>query len=192
MLESETKDEENKFMSDFGRKVWQFKSSNNVEVNVTFNSIDVTSPSHKSYCSGEGEKFRDLIQYAIGAFNEIFNIPMISRIGLRYIDNGPLPSPFNNTTFSEYYNSALPLNKFNLVEATEMVARSVVKKDSYQLAYVELLDFQSKILVIDFDAFAQNIPFVNYLETADHLYEIIHEEYYRTIKEPVKEIMRGK
>ena len=53
------------------------------------------------------------------------------------------------------------------------------------------MDLQNKILVIDFDASTQNIRFTDYLETSDHLYEIIHDEYSnKTIKEPLKEIMR--
>ena len=189
--EAKIKELENQFGQDYGRKIWQFKSKNNMQLNVTYNSIDITSGSHKTYNSGEGEKFRDLIKYAVDAFYEIFKIPMITRIGLRYIDHCPLPSPLDNESFYEYYNTGLPLQRFNLTDASEMVTRAVVKKGTSQLGYVEVLDLQNKILVIDFDASTQNIRFTDYLETTDHLYEIIHDEYSnKTIKEPLKEIMQ--
>jgi uncharacterized protein (TIGR04255 family) len=188
--EVKMKEVENQIGSNYGKKIWQFKSKNNIQLSVTFNSIDIFSTSHKTYNSGEEEKFRDLIRYGVDAFYDIFKIPMINRIGLRYIDNAPLPSTLENDSFFDYYNTALPLQRFNLNTASEMVTRVVVKKGIYQLGYVELLDLQNKILVIDFDAFTQNIKFGDYLKTTDDLHDIIHDEYYKIIKEPVKEIMR--
>ena len=47
-------------------------------------------------------------------------------------------------------------------------------------------------LVIDFDASSFNISPKEYIETLDKLYNVVHNEWENTIKEPVKEIMRRK
>jgi len=123
----------------------------------------------------------------------VVSIPIITRIGLRYIDECPLPSK-NNETFREYYNSVFPIDRFNIADANEMVFRTSVKKGNFYLTYRESLQKQKDEykLFLDFDGFANNIPSEKYLEVTDKLHEIISQEYERTIKEPVYEYMRKK
>ena len=46
-------------------------------------------------------------------------------------------------------------------------------------------------LILDFDGFAMSIKARDYLTVTDGLHSIISDEYERTIKEPVKQYMRG-
>jgi len=179
-----------------GRKIWQFKSKKNVELNVLQDSLDINSKYHKTYKLGDGAKFRDIIEFVVQRFFEVTSIPIIERIGLRYIDECPILSNDNNT-FTSYYNSKFPLDKFNLANAKEMDFKAVVKKGDYYLHYAESLqkqknDADNYSLRLDFDGFAENIKSEDYLTVLDSLHEIISDEYEKTIKAPVYEYMRQK
>lgn len=174
-----------------GKKIWQFKSDKNVVLNITGNSLDIVSQYHKTYKLEGGDKFRDIIKVVLDCFIEVMQIPIINRIGLRYIDECPIPSK-DNSAFMSHYNSAFPLERFNLVDAKEMYFRTVIKKGESYLTYAESLQKTGEEykLILDFDGFAENIPSTNYLTVTDDLHTIISEEYERTIKEPVYEYMR--
>jgi uncharacterized protein (TIGR04255 family) len=175
------------------KKIWQFKSNKDVTLNVLTNSLDISSPFHKTYNLGETDKFRDILKFVLDSFFEVAPIPIINRIGLRYIDECPIPVK-NNKTFREYYDSVFPLDRFNLADANEMEFRTVVKRNEYFLHYKESLkrNGDGNKLILDFDGFAENIEPKDYLKTTDALHKIISEEYKRTIKEPVYKLMRQK
>ena len=174
-----------------GKKIWQFKSDKNFQLNVSSDSLDITSEHHKTYNLKGGDKFRDIIKFVLDCFFEVTSVPIINRIGLRYIDECPIPSK-DNSTFISYYNSTFPLGRFNLADANEMDFKTVIRKDKYYLRYIESL---RKVgdeykLILDFDGFAENIDPEDCLTVTDDLHTIISEEYKRTIKEPVYKYMR--
>ena len=118
-------------------------------------------------------------------------IPTLDRIGLRYVDECPLPAK-DNDTIKSYYNSAYPVERFNLANAEEMIFRTVEKKDDLKMIYMEELrkienDYK---LILSFDGFALKVPANNYLEITDRLHDLITNLYEQTIKGPVYEYMR--
>ena len=174
-----------------GKKIWRFESDKNFKLNVLNDSLDITSEYHKTYNLEGGDKFRDIITFVLDHFFEVTSIPIINRIGLRYIDECPIPSK-DNSTFRSYYNSSFPLDKFNLADASGMDFKTVVRKGEYHLLYSESLQ---KIndeykLILDFDGFAESIASEDCLKITDDLHAIISEEYERTIKKPVYEYMQ--
>ncbi len=174
-----------------GKKIWKFESPKNFELNVLADSLDISSRYHKTYNLGRENKFRDIIEFVLNNFFEVISIPVINRIGLRYIDECPISSK-NNDTFKSYYNSTFPLDRFNLADTKELDFKTVVKKGEYYLRYIESLqeiEGQYK-LILDFDGYAENISPEDYLGVTDNLHEIISEEYERTIKGPVYEYMK--
>lgn len=181
--------------SDFGeganKKVWQFKSDKKFKLHVMGNSLDITSECHKTYNLEGGDKFRDTIKFVLDRFLEVTKIPIINRIGLRYVDECPIPSK-DNSTFKSYYNSIFPLDRFDLADAKAMAFRTVIKRDKYSLTYAESLQQKENEykLNLDFDGFAENIDSKDYLTVTDDLHTIISEEYEKTIKSPVYEYMR--
>lgn len=174
-----------------GQKIWQFKSPKNFQLNVMTNSLDITSSYHKTYNLEGGEKFRDTIELVLSKFFKVVSFPMLNRIGLRYVDECPIPSK-ENPTFREYYNSSLPLNRFDLADAEQMDFRVMVKKGNYYLHYVESVQKvkDEYKLILDFDGSATNVNPKDCLSVTDDLHQLISDEYARTIKEPVKEYMR--
>jgi uncharacterized protein (TIGR04255 family) len=174
-----------------GAKIWEFKSDKPYSLNVTSNSLYIVSEHHKTYNLEGGDKFRDAIKFALDNFLEVTAIPIINRVGLRYIDECPLPSK-NNETFRSYYNSVFPIDRFNIADANEMLFRTAVKRGNYNLIYMETLQKQKDDykLILDFDGFAEKVKSEDYLSVADRLHEIISDEYERTIKEPVIEYMK--
>ena len=178
---------------DSARKIWHFKSELGHELNVTGNSLDIKSTHHKTYDHGHEDKFRDVISFTVEKFLEVTRIPLINRIGLRYIDECPIPEK-STERFLEYYNSAFPLSKFTLEDAMEMDVKTVVRRGEYFLRYIESLQTidEKPVLVLDSDGFAKKIESNRFLEVTDDLHDLIIAEYENTIKEPVKEIMRGR
>lgn len=175
-------------------KIWQFKSKKDFQLNVLGNSLDISSQYHKTYNLEGGHKFRDIIMFVLERFFKFASIPIINRIGLRYIDECPIPSK-NNKKFKSYYNSTFPLKRFNLADANEMNFNTTIKKDKYYLRYIESLkkvgNEQHK-LILDFDGFAENISSKDYLKVTDKLHAIISKEFEKTIKEPVYKYMKKK
>ena len=173
------------------KKIWQFGSEKNFQLNVLSDSLDITSQHHKTYNLEDGDKFRDIIKFVLDTFFEIISLPIINRIGLRYIDECPIPSK-NNSTFKSYYNSVFPLDRFNVADANEMDFKTIIRKGDYYLRYSESLqEVEDEYkLFLDFDGFAENINPIDYLTVTDHLHTIILEEFEKTIKEPVYKYMR--
>lgn len=176
-----------------GEKIWRFKSSKNFQLDVLSDSLDISSQYHKTYNLEGGDKFRDIIKFVLDHFLEIVSIPIINRIGFRYIDECPIPSK-DNATFDSYYKSVFPIKRFNLADVDEMDFKTVIKKGEYYLRYVESLQ---KVggeykLILDFDGFAKNIDSKDYLTTTDNLHEMIIEEFEKTIKKPVYKYMEQK
>jgi uncharacterized protein (TIGR04255 family) len=176
-----------------GKKIWQFRSPKKFELSVLNNSLDISSPYHKTYNMDGSDKFRDIISYVLNAFFEIMQVPIITRIGLRYIDECPIPAK-TNEIFNKYYNSVFPLDRFRLDDSDQMVFQATVKRDAYYLRYVEKLSSANNKynLILDFDGSAININPKDCLDVTDHLHEIILNEFETTIKEPVYEMMRNK
>lgn len=175
-----------------GQKIWQFKSNDGkVQLNVSVNSLDISSESHKTYNLGAGERFRETIRFAVDAFLKIAAIPTFTRIGLRYLDHCPVPG-MHNDIFASFYNSAFPLHRFDLSQSLLMHFRTTMKRGNRNLSYVEslALDRPDNPLILDFDGFAENVPTKEYLAVTDELHDIILGEFERTIKEPVYAHMR--
>jgi len=177
---------------DSTQKIWQFKSESGVTVNVTRDSLDINSTHHKTYQNEGSEKFRDQIQSVVDSFKETIEIPIITRIGLRYIDECPIVEK-NNERFSEWYNTTFPINRFKIDTAIEMDTKSVVEIEDCFLRFIESLrvDNNNHKLILDFDAYKKMIDPNDYLTATDKLHSIIIKEFEKSIQEPVYEYMRG-
>ena len=172
-------------VSNSPEKLWQFESTTGTILNITTNSLDMSSASHKTYKLGndDNKKFRYAIEQVVGTFIEVSKLPIINRIGLRYIDYCPVPVK-DNKTFFEWYDSKFPVNQFQIADVESMAFRAIVKKGKYTLGYVETLaqiKGEDK-LILDFDGTATDIRASDYLETTDILHEMISEEFERTTR----------
>lgn len=176
---------------EYARKIWEFKSPKDVTLNIMSDSIDISSSHHITYNLGTGDKFRDVIKLVIDNFIEIITIPIINRIGLRYVDDCPIPS-LKHTEFKKWYNTCFPLNEFTMKESEEFFFATIIKKDECYLRYIEALNNKKdeKKYTLDFDGYALNIKRDKYLDVTDKLHSIISKQYENVIKKPVKEYMR--
>ncbi|MFA5164204.1 MAG: TIGR04255 family protein [Candidatus Omnitrophota bacterium] len=178
-----------------GKKIWRFNSDNNFQLNILSDSLDITSSYHKTYNLGDGDKFRDIIKYVMDNFLAVVSLPIINRIGLRYVDECPVLEK-TNSTFAKWYNTAFPLSRFSIDNAIEMSFNTTLKRSEYCIRYVESLakhkNKEEYKLVLDYDGYAVNIKSSEYLKTTDELHDLISNEYENTIKEPVYEYMRHK
>ncbi|MFW9968739.1 MAG: TIGR04255 family protein [Candidatus Odinarchaeota archaeon] len=179
----------------FARKIWNFKSEKDYVLGVSTSSLDINSQHHKSYQSTDNiEGFREIIKFAVDKFLDIMPIKTFKRIGLRYIDDCPIPSK-ETGRFKEWYNTVLPLERFELGQLRSMLFETKkVRKNEYFLNYRENfvpVDSNGKEykFYLDFDSFKENFPSLKYLDILDELHKIIHQEWENTIKTPVKRWM---
>lgn len=176
------------------KKIWQFNSPKGYQLNIASDSLTMTSQLHKTYANKASDnRFRDIIEFVVTQFLNITKIPLILRIGLRYVDECPMPS--NKTAdFLNFYKTTFPVERFKIEDATEMNFRTIVKRDNVYVRYAESFkqspDNTYK-LILDFDGFSNNIQAEQWLATTDKLHDIISAEFEATIKDPVYRYMRG-
>ncbi|MEP0824635.1 MAG: TIGR04255 family protein [Nitrososphaera sp.] len=174
------------------RKIWQFASPKNFKLNVLGDSLSITSEYHKTYNHPSSEsKFRDAIAFVLRHFMDVMGIPIINRIGLRYINECPLPSK-DTETYNEYYKTALNLGKFKIEDANEFTLKMELKKGDYFLNYAEALRKQDErnIVILDFDVYAKDIKSDQYLGVTDDLHDIIIETFVASVQQPIFDFMR--
>ncbi len=174
------------------RSIWRFESEEGVRLHVQGDSLDLSSGQHKTYdAAGEANRFRDVIEFAVQNFLAVVPIPVFARIGLRYIDDCPLPE-ITNEAFTTHYNTTFPLGRYPLPEADHLEFAAAVHRGKYSLRFKETFRREDKApkLTLDFDACAENIRSDGYLSTTDDLHVLIHDEYESVIKDAVRDIMR--
>jgi len=175
-----------------GNKMWQFNSPLKYKLNVLNNSLSIISEFHKTYNNSKSSnKFRDIIDYVLKNFFEVIPIPLVKRVGLRYIDECPIPDK-NNEVLTSWYNTTFPITRYPINNAEQMLFITVTKKEGYNYVYrEELLKKDSEYkLKLDFDCSALDIDKNDILRITDNLHDIISKEFFSIIKEPVKEWMR--
>jgi len=180
------------FGEGMGKKLWIFKSKQQHEVNVSTNSLLIVSSDHKTYHNPSVEKkFRDVIGFVLSSFFQTISVPIIHRIGLRYTDECPLPSK-DNQTLSKFYNSTFPIERYPINDAQGVYFEITTKRKNHNLIYKERMAKQNEqyIIFLDFDGFENEVFPKDCLKVTDELHEIIEEEYFKTIKDPVKNYMR--
>ena len=173
-------------------KVWNFESENGVELHVTSDSMDLSSTLHKTYNNpNHPNRFRDSIKMALDALNAVAPVPVFSRVGLRYIDDCPIPS-LDNNAYRQYYNTTLALGRFSLTDAEEMTHVALVRRGNRNIRIREALRVlgDKPQLTLDFDAYTVNVEPANCLAMTDDLHNLVIDEYEQTLREPVFQIMR--
>ncbi len=174
------------------KKIWKFTTESGVVLNLQVDSLDISSEVHKTYNNPKGkERFREIVEFVMRHFFETTQIPKINRIGLRYIDECPVPSR-GNVSFRKHYNTTLAIDRFKLKDAVEMTFLSRAKRGKYFFTFRESFTEKSgrPLLTLDFDGSAQNIKSSECLAVTDKLHELISSEYDAHIKEPVRRYMR--
>ena len=176
-----------------GNKIWGFQSRQKVDLHILSNSLDLTSQFHKTYMNKGAEyKFRDTIKFVLDIFLKIVGIPIITRIGLRYIDECPLPETLTTVGYRDFYNTTLPLDRFPIEAAQNLQFQTQVRREKHYFRFSENFSFEQEKpnLIMDFDTFSLNIKPSEYLSITDELHTIISKEYEQTLKKPVFDIMR--
>ena len=118
------------------KKIWQFTSDDGVTLNILQDSLDINSTTHKTYNNpSEALKFRDIIKFVLDAFLRQTQLQIISRIGLRYIDECPVPNK-TNEIFQQYYNTSFPISRFPIENASEMRFVATVKRGNNFIRFI--------------------------------------------------------
>lgn len=173
-----------------GTKIWNFTNDKGVTLNVTTNSLDISSLTHKTYNNeGSDYKFRDIIKKIVDSFLKVTKIPTIFRIGLRYIDEIPIENG-TNEEYNRYVNSAFNTGRFGINDASLIQYVIKTKINDIEFNFKEqFINSDNKIIIFDFDGFKTNIDSSFYLTVADDIHTLISSEFEKTIKKPIIEYM---
>jgi len=172
-------------------KVWVFKSNAGTKLEISSKNFVVSSEQHFSY-KHEGEKsFRSVIKGAIEPFIRMVAIPLALRIGLRYVNECPIFDR-NTKRFNECYNSILPMSRFKLERVANMDCAVVANMEHCQFRHLESMRLtpEGGQLVLDLDAWTENVPSENVMASTDVLYETISAGFRNTVKQPIIDYMR--
>lgn len=175
------------------KKIWRFESADNVILNLQANSLDLSSTSHKSYDhAAASTRFRDVIEFVLGRFLKVVKVPIFTRVGLRYIDHCPV-SQLDEGWFRSYYQTTLPLSRFDLADADLLQTTAVVRRGKLNLRFQETLKaLEGKHgLILDFDGFANDVKSSATIKTTDELHKLIDGEWNRSINDGLRQFMRG-
>ena len=176
------------------RTIWRFDTDEGVTLNVQTDSLDISSQQHKTYSNADAEHpFRDVIQFAMDPFLEVMKLPVISRVGLRYIDTCPVQEK-TNEFLRRWYNTTFDLDRFPASDAMRLEFRATVARGDYFVRFREALLRDEKTgkdeLILDFDGYAEAIQACDYLTTTDELHRVISDEFEASIREPFISYMR--
>lgn len=173
-------------------KIWRFDSPEGVVLNMQSDSLDLSSNAHKSYNHPDASiRFREVIEYVLQPFLKITKVPILTRVGLRYVDHCPIKRR-TKAWFNSFYNTTLPLNRFTLEEAKVLQTTSLVRKGKFSFRFQETLQDLNGIptLLMDFDGSATDVKSSEVMPTADSLHDLIDVEWQKSIKEGLKKMMR--
>jgi len=172
-------------------KIWQFKSISGAKLEISTKNLVLNSDNHRSYHQGGEESFRAVIDRVVRNFFVMVEIPIALRVGLRYVNECPIFGR-STKTFNECYNTILPLNRFELEHVANMDCVVVANAERCQIRHVESLKLGpgDDQLILDLDAWTENVPSENVMPCTDILHECISAEFRNTIKEPIIEFMR--
>jgi uncharacterized protein (TIGR04255 family) len=175
-------------------KIWKFTSETGLEVDARTDHLGIKSTRHRTYNNpGASERFRDLIELVVEKFLMVTCLPMVTRVGLRYINDCPVPPALTNSEFQRFYDTALALHRFDLSCAREMGFRTIVSKGTHCLTYRETLAKRGETfrLTLDLDAFSTEVTPGSCLAVTDELHNTIVAEFEHSIKGPVYDYMRA-
>jgi uncharacterized protein (TIGR04255 family) len=173
-------------------KIWNFESETGVELHVMSESMDLSSTLHKTYNNpNQLHRFRDSIKMALDTLLAVAPVPIFSRVGLRYVDECPVPA-IENAVYRQHYNSTLALDRFNLADVEELSHVALVRRGPRYVRIREVLRVPAgkPQLTLDFDAYSINVEPGTCLALTDELHDLVIAEYEKTLREPVFEIMR--
>lgn len=177
------------------KKIWQFKSQEeDVILNISSDSLEIISTKHKTYNNDTSDaKFRDIISFLVGEFLNLIPLFLISKIGLRYIDDCPIPEKLTKETFLEYYNSFINFSNVNQLEEIDVLDFTLISRsDGLFLRHRETLQKKPDGVFkysMDFDGQMNNIKASTYLDQLDLIHQKIADLFQNVIKEPVIKIM---
>jgi uncharacterized protein (TIGR04255 family) len=172
-------------------KIWQFKSLRGTTLEISSKNLVLTSEQHHSYKYGAEKSFRATIETVTKPFFDMVQLPSVLRVGFRYVNECPILER-STDKFKECYDSILPLNRFRLEDAESMDCAVVINRKPIQYRRLESLRLSPNEckLILDLDAWTENVPTEQVMAATDGLYDVISGEFKETVKAPIIEYMR--
>lgn len=176
--------------ADMVEKIWTFESKDGVQVEVKRSSLTLVSQRHKSYRSGP-VKFRESIEFVLAAFKSVIDIPIVQRLGLRYVDICPIPDS-TRETLKSWFNTTLPIERFDPENSQKLLTHVESTTPECSLRFIELFKSDGATgptVTLDFDASINDIAFTEVLEKTDTLHGCIRRAFETAANPPLKEYM---
>ena len=159
-------------------RVWQFTyEDGDPVIRLFMDKIVIFSKNYKNYSGGNGENYRDFIEYGINEVLKLVKIPRFSRIGLRYINSFPMEE-FTRDYFEKYFIPVYNLDRYPFEDVLE--SRLIMRVKRAQGNIVIQSGFApdtSRNYLLDLDAYCENCDTKDYITYVDNLHNIISEEF---------------
>lgn len=178
------------------QKIWQFKSPDGYQLNISSNNLSISSVKHKTYNNpDEPIRLRDTIAFITNTFFDLIKIPVLTRVGLRYIDECPI-FKLTMEDVTRFYNSYISFEKFPIEKSLGFEFRTLINFDEYFVTHTEILTQKAEppneyMIVLDLDAYSNNVKADELMETLDKFHQILHNEYENFITDEMRAHMRS-
>lgn len=173
---------------------WTFKNATGFELTVRPDSILLSSRQHESYNHSDATiRLREVAQHVFDSFFNLIRIPILTRIGMRYIDHCQLPPEDEMDKFNTWYHTTLQVDRFPINSAAELFYSATIERNNdLLLRFQEKLNTkqEDRYLLLDFDGYKENVPRQEYLSITDSIHNMISNEYDQIVLEPAREAMR--
>lgn len=177
-------------------KIWEFINIDNVtRCKVFKNKFVLSSNKYKSWSEYNSKLgFKDILDFTLQKFLEVYTIKNFSRLGLRYINKIEIEQD-TSSWFKRFFIPLFNIEKYPIENLSENRVRLRVKKENsieitIQSAFIT--ENEKKYFYLDFDAFSVNVVIDEVNSKIESLHEFILNEFHSLITDECRKKMRGK
>lgn len=175
-------------------KIWEFRSKNGDKLTISSNSLSILSENYVTYDNPEyPDAFKNIIFYVLDAFFEEIKLPILYRMGLRYINEFDIKEK-TKSYYENLINTNFPLTKFDIASSVDMIFKTTYIIDNNKINLIEIMQPNDKgenTLVLDIDAYNEQIPTEDITPKIDALHKSIDDIFFGAVKDGAIQKMRG-
>lgn len=174
---------------------WEFKNPHNeTRCRISKKRFSLISNKYISWNEHESiQGFKDILDFTLGNFLNLYSIEKFDRVGLRYINKIEMEEE-SSEWFKRYFIPLFHLEKYKLEELNENVVRlRVMKSKEIEITIQStfITEDNKSFYILDFDAYSTNLDVDILSSQIESLHVEILKEFHSLITEECRQKMRG-
>ncbi len=139
------------------------------------------------------EEFKDEVLKRSARFCEIFNVPSLTRIGLRYVNEIPLPTQ-QPESMTGYVKPLLEFDRIPLESVQQFALQLAAKLEDHMiLVRTAMLAGPIRTYILDIDAYTETVkPTTEIGVLLDRFHNTAQRVFLDHVTDEYKQVMRGK